>query len=161
VLDAVTEVQASEERSAPTPTAQALDCGAGRDVAMVDHSDRLGAGCGPRFRGLHGDNRLTNTLGWFGRSGTLSIPSVLRAARAATARLTVSGPRLAGRVTYASAAHHVHAGGVVAAHLRPAPTVRAKLEHRRRALTRTTLQVALSAHGDQTRVTLFGAFKRR
>jgi len=160
-LDAVTERQTTERPAARHPSAQALDCGAGKDTALVDHRDALGAGCGPGFRNLHGDNRVHNTLGWFNRAGMLKVASFLRATGTATARITVTGPRLAGRSTYASTARRVHAGRTLGATLRPGAGVRGKLSRRTSSVTRSTLRVALSAHGDRTVVTLLGSLKRR
>src|SRR5262249_27306154 len=143
--------------TAPHPSAQSLDCGAGADVAMVDHLDALGSGCGPAVVALKGDDRLRNTLGWFDKDGVLNVPSFLRVTRAATARLTVTGPRRAGGRPYASAAKHVT--GTVSARLKPAAPVRAKLARTSRAVGSSVLSVALKAGADTTLVTLFGYLK--
>ena len=98
-LDAVSEVQTTEQQAVRHPSRQVLDCGAGADTAMVDHLDNLGSGCGPSITGLTGDDKLQNTLARIGTDGVLNVPSFFRTTRPATARLTLTGPRLAGRST--------------------------------------------------------------
>ena len=156
-LDAVSEVQTTEQQTARHPSRQVLDCGAGADTAMVDHLDTLGAGCGPSISALKGDDKLQNTLGRFDTKGILNVPSFLRTTRAVTARLTLTGPRLAGRRRYASATKHVN--GAVRATLRPAAPVRAKLAHTTGSVSSSVLSVALKSGRDTTLVTLFGSLK--
>ncbi len=69
----------------------------------------------------------------------------------------MSGPRLAGRRTYATASKHVN--GAVSEKLRPAAPLRAKLARKTGSVNSSVLSVALKSGSDTTLVTLFGSLK--